>query len=64
MPRRRLENAPAVLQLLLEVVSIHCAERISGIHRVTILRLPALAGGRCERLMDEKLQGIDGGKNS
>jgi IS1 family transposase len=36
-------------------MSVRSAERITGVHRDTILRLLVLAGERCERLMDEKL---------
>ncbi|MGB6690899.1 MAG: IS1 family transposase [Terracidiphilus sp.] len=52
------DRVVAVLQLLLEGMSIRSAERITGIHRDTILRLLILAGERCQRLMDEKLQNI------
>lgn len=57
--RLPLDRACAVLQLLLEGMSIRSAERITGIHRDTILRLLVLAGERCERLMEERLQSID-----
>ena len=35
------------------------AERITGVHRDTILRLLVLAGERCQRLMDEKIKSLD-----
>jgi IS1 family transposase len=50
-----LDKAVNVLQLLLEGMSVRSAERITGVHRDTILRLLVLAGERCQRLMDEKL---------
>ncbi|MDX2029229.1 MAG: hypothetical protein SF339_01070 [Blastocatellia bacterium] len=33
-------------------------ERITGIHRDTVLRLLNIVGERCERVMAEKIQGI------
>ncbi|HEV2485104.1 MAG TPA: IS1 family transposase [Terracidiphilus sp.] len=39
-------------------MSIRSAERVTGVHRDTILRLLVLAGERCEKLMEGKLQGI------
>ncbi len=57
--RLPLDRAVAILQLLLEGMSVRSAERVTGVHRDTILRLLVLAGERCERLMDEKLQNID-----
>lgn len=40
-----------VLQLLLEGCSVRSAERISGLHRDTILKLLVAAGEKCEKLM-------------
>jgi len=57
--RLPVDRAYAVLQLLLEGMSIRSAERITGIHRDTILRLLVLAGQRCRCLMDEKIAGIN-----
>lgn len=53
--RLPLQQAVSILQLLLEGMSIRSAERITGVHRDTILRLLILAGERCQNLMDEKL---------
>ncbi len=53
------DRVVAVLQLLLEGMSIRSAERITGIHRDTILRLLVLAGERCQKLMDEKIKNLD-----
>ena len=44
----RLEK---VLQLLLEGCSVRSVERISGLHRDTILKLLVAAGEKCEKLM-------------
>jgi transposase-like protein/IS1 family transposase len=57
--RLPLDRAVNVLQLLLEGMIIRSAERITGVHRDTILRLLVLAGERCQRLMDEKLKSLD-----
>jgi transposase-like protein/IS1 family transposase len=51
-------KAVAVLQLLLEGMSIRSAERITGIHRDTILRLLVVAGEKCERLLESKIQNV------
>ena len=40
-----------VLQLLLEGCSVRAIERISGLHRDTILRLLVAAGEKCEKLL-------------
>ena len=56
LPFERAEN---VLQLLLEGMSVRSVERVTGVHRDTILRLLVLAGERCQRLMDEKIKGLD-----
>lgn len=40
-----------VLQLLVEGCSVRSAERISGLHRDTILELLVTAGEKCEKLM-------------
>jgi IS1 family transposase len=54
-----LDRAVEVLRLLLEGMSIRSAERVTAIHRDTILKLLVLAGERCQRLMDERLVGLD-----
>jgi IS1 family transposase len=56
--RLPVDRALSVLKLLLEGMSIRSAERITGIHRDTILRLLVLAGERCQRLMDERIQNV------
>ncbi|WP_207901342.1 DDE-type integrase/transposase/recombinase [Acidipila rosea] len=48
-----------VLQLLLEGMSVRSVERVTGIHRDTILRLLTLAGERCQRLMHERIKEIE-----
>ena len=53
-----MEKAVACLQLMVEGCSIRTIERITGIHRDTILRLLVLAGERCERLLAEKVRNV------
>ena len=57
--RLPLDRAVSILQLLLEGMSIRSAERITGVHRDTILRLLVLAGERCQRLMSEKIKNLE-----
>lgn len=54
-----LEKAVEVLRLLIEGCSVSSVERITGIHHTTILSLLVLAGERCERLLEEKIQNVD-----
>lgn len=46
-----LAQVEKVLQLLLEGCSVRSVERISGLHRDTILKLLVTAGEKCEKLM-------------
>lgn len=46
-----LAQVEKVLQLLIEGCSVRSAERISGLHRDTILKLMVAAGEKCEKLM-------------
>jgi transposase-like protein/IS1 family transposase len=48
IPLDKVEN---VLQLLLEGCSVRSVERISGLHRDTILKLLVVAGQKCEALL-------------
>lgn len=52
------DRAVAVLQLLLEGMSIRSVERVRSIHRDTILKLLVLAGERCQRLLRERIKGL------
>ena len=56
--RLPLDKAVLSLRLLLEGTSIRSAERLTGIHRDTILKLLVLVGKRCDRLMLEKIANI------
>ena len=53
-----LERAVQVLQLLVEGCSVRSVERITGMHRDTVLRVLAVAGERCERLMTERVRNV------
>lgn len=46
-----IDKALMALQLLVEGTSVRSTERITGLHRDTILRLLVLAGEKCEKLM-------------
>jgi IS1 family transposase len=52
------DKAVLALNLLVEGNSIRSTERLTGLHRDTILDLLVLAGERCERLMDERMRGF------
>jgi IS1 family transposase len=52
------DKALLAIQLLLEGTSVRSAERITQLHRDTILRLLVVAGERCMKLMDEKMRGL------
>lgn len=53
-----LEKAVLCLTLLIEGNSIRSTERITDVHRDTILDLLVKAGGRCEQLLNDRIQGI------
>jgi len=53
------DRAVTALQLLLEGMSVRSVERVTSIHRDTILKLLVLAGERCQRLMQERIRNID-----
>ena len=52
-------RAVSVLQLLLEGMSVRSVERVTGIHRDTILKLLLLAGERCQRLLYERIHNVE-----
>jgi IS1 family transposase len=53
------DRAIAALQLLLEGMSVRSIERVTEIHRDTILKLLVLAGKRCQQLMHERIQNLN-----
>ncbi|HEV3258567.1 MAG TPA: IS1 family transposase [Gemmataceae bacterium] len=56
--RLDLDKAVAVLQLLLEGVSVRVSRRISRVNRSTILDLLALVGDGCERMLDDRVSSV------
>lgn len=52
------DKAVLALQLLVEGTSIRSTERITGLHRDTILRLLVNAGEKCEKLMARKIVNV------
>jgi len=56
--RLPLEKAVSVIQHLVEGCSIRTTERITGVEKRTILSLLALAGQRCEKLMEDRIHGL------
>ena len=52
------ERALLAIQLLLEGTSVRSTERITQLHRDTILRLLEVVGKRCTKLMDEKMRNL------
>ena len=53
-----VEKAVLALQLLIEGTSVRSTERVTGLHRDTILRLLVLAGERCEKLLGRKIRNV------
>src|SRR5450432_2291173 len=52
------DKAILALQLLLEGTSVRSAERITGLHRDTILKLLVLAGEKCEKIMGKYVRNV------
>jgi len=58
MNKLSLDKQTAVVSALVEGTSIRSVERMTGIHRDTIMRLVLRIGKGCQRLMDERLRGL------
>lgn len=52
------DKAFSVLSHLLEGCSIRTTERLTHVHRDTIMKLLLLAGTRCETLMRARIKGL------
>jgi len=52
------EKQAAVLSALVEGNSIRSIERMTGIHRDTIMRLMVRVGTACEKVLDEQMRGL------
>jgi len=53
-----MEKAETILKMLVQGVSIRSIERLTDIHRDTILRVLVKAGERCEKLLGEKIANV------
>ncbi len=58
MNRLKKEKELAVVSALVEGVSIRSIERMTGVHRDTIMRLLNRVGERCSRLLDQQMVGF------
>src|SRR6266550_7629758 len=52
------DKALLAIQLLIEGTSVRTVERVTQLHRDTILRLLVLAGERCIALMDMRMRNL------
>lgn len=58
MNRLNIEKQEAIVSALTEGNSIRSTERMTGVHRDTILRLVVRLASGCERLMDSSMRGL------
>lgn len=56
--RLPVEKAIAIVRLFVEGCSVRSIERITSVHRDTILRVLVLAGERCERLLADTITNL------
>jgi IS1 family transposase len=56
--RLPMDKAESILKLLVEGMSIRSIERVTQVHRDTIMRLLLLAGERSRQLMDAKMRNL------
>lgn len=52
------EKKKQILSMLVEGMSIRSVERITGIHRDTIMRLTVRIGKGCEKLLKDNMKGF------
>lgn len=52
------EKALAVINLLIEGTSVRSTERLTGVHRDTILRILVAAGEKCEKFMGRMIVNV------
>ena len=55
----KTEKKNMAIAMLAEGSSIRSIERITGVHRDTIMRLGIRVGEGCKKIMDEKLRGLN-----
>ena len=53
------EKKTMAVSMLAEGSSIRSIERITGVHRDTIMRLGVRVGEACAKIQDEKMRGLD-----
>ncbi len=58
MNKLKPERQEAVIRALVEGCSIRSVERMTGIHRDTIMRLAVRVGQTCEEVMDVMMRGL------
>jgi IS1 family transposase len=54
-----LPKAESILKLLVEGCSIRSIERLTDVNRDTILRLLVVAGEKCDRLLSDRIRGLE-----
>lgn len=59
MNKLSIDEKASAVGMLCEGSSIRSVERITGIHRDTVMRLGVRIGEGCRRIMDEKLRNLD-----
>src|SRR5438046_5711293 len=52
------EKQIQIITLLVEGMSIRSVERVTGVHRDTIMRLAVRVGQHCQTILDERLRGL------
>src|SRR5207248_10100646 len=52
------DKALLAIQLLIEGTSVRTAERVTGLHRDSIIRLLVVAGQRCITLLDRRMRNL------
>ncbi len=55
----KADKKRAIIHLLAEGNSIRSAERLTGIHRDTIMRVLIATGNKCRELLDRELRGLE-----
>src|SRR4051812_13929282 len=57
--RISMKQATLALGMILEGLSIRAVERFAGLHRDTIDDLILVVGENCQRLLDDKIRGVE-----
>jgi IS1 family transposase len=58
MNKLSMDKQMVIISALVEGVSIRSIERMTGVHRDTIMRLMVRVGDGCQRLMDKKMRNL------